>query len=190
MWFWSCEQEENASWRLLLRTVGKCGFLDISAVLWVHFGTAYPTLVRGRTTGLGLLCFRAPLDEPSLELLGLDAVLAATTFAGADAALGGPHVFRSFLKHHHGQDCETGTPGSAAWNAPPTDYLETLKHAGQHNSSACERAETGGRGHGFVVSQLGRCYCFCRVPTTARFLRRHPPSRIGNIAVYESEAKS
>lgn len=87
---------------MLLRTVGKCGFLDISAVLWVHFGTAYPTLVRGRTTGLGLLCFRAPLDEPSLELLGPDAVLAPTTFTCADAALGGPDVFGSFLKDHRG----------------------------------------------------------------------------------------
>jgi len=84
---------------------------------------------RWLTTELGFLRFCWQLDEPSLELLGLDAVLAATTFTGADAALGGPHVFRSILEHHRGQDRETGTPRSAAWNAPPTDYLETLWHA-------------------------------------------------------------
>ena len=49
---------------------------------------------------LWLLSFCPHFDDPSLELLGLDAVLAATTFTGADAALSGPHVFRSLLEHH------------------------------------------------------------------------------------------
>ena len=91
--------------------------------------TSNPTLRRWPKTELGLLRFCPHLDEPSLELLGLDAVLAATTLTSADAALGGPHVFGSLLKHHCRQDRETGTPRSAAWNAPPTDYLENLKHA-------------------------------------------------------------
>jgi hypothetical protein len=80
-------------------------------------------------TKLGLFRFCPYLYEPSLKLLGLDVVLTATTFTSADPALGGPHVFGSLLKHHCRQDRETGTPRSAAWNTPPTDYLEHLKHA-------------------------------------------------------------
>lgn len=87
---------------------------------------------------LALLRFCSHLDEPSLELPGLDAVLAATTFTGADAALGGPRVFGPLLKHHRGQDRKTGTPRSAASNTPPTDDMETAKHPRQHNPSARE----------------------------------------------------
>ena len=93
------------------------------------------------------LAARQLRNEPSLELLGLDAVLAATTFAGADAALSRARVLRSFFERHRRQDRETGAPRSAARNTPPTDDLERLTQAKPAYFIRMGRAEDCSRWH-------------------------------------------
>jgi len=75
--------------------------VEINGTIWLKSEKAIsPSHVRWPMTELVLLSFCPHLDETSLELLGLDAVLAPTTFTCADAALGGPQVFGSFFKDH------------------------------------------------------------------------------------------